>query len=46
LRVFALQDEKYHEVSQSQLLPDLDLALLLNYVGHPDQFDAVQVRNF
>lgn len=22
--------------------PDLDLALLLRYVGHPDQYDAVQ----
>ncbi|HLO84960.1 MAG TPA: hypothetical protein VK203_08105 [Nostocaceae cyanobacterium] len=42
LRVFSLQDEKYQEVSQSQLLLNLDLALLLKYVGHPDQYDAVQ----
>ncbi|HLP88009.1 MAG TPA: Uma2 family endonuclease [Nostocaceae cyanobacterium] len=42
LRVFSLQGEKYQEVFCSQLLPNLDLALLLKYVGHPDQYDAVQ----
>lgn len=41
LRVFHLRGE-YEEVSQSELLPDLDLALLLRYVGHPDQYDAIE----
>ena len=42
LRVFHLKDGDYEEVSRSTFFPDLDLALLLRYVGHPDQYDAVQ----
>lgn len=42
LRVFHLKEGDYEEVSRSPFFPDLDLALLLRYVGHPDQYDAVQ----
>jgi Uma2 family endonuclease len=42
LRVFNLKDGEYEEVSRSSFFPDLDLTLLLRYVGYPDQYDAVQ----
>lgn len=42
LRVFCLKEEQYEEVLRSQFFPDLDLALLLKYVEHPDQYDAIQ----
>lgn len=42
LKVFHLREEEYQEVSQSEFLPGLDLALLAQYVGHPDQYDAIQ----
>ncbi len=42
LRVFHLNEGEYEEVSRSTFFPDLDLALLLRYIGHPDQYDAVQ----
>jgi Uma2 family endonuclease len=42
LRVFHLKDGEYEEVSRSSFFPDLDLTLLLRYVGYPDQYDAVQ----
>ena len=42
LRVFHLEEGEYEEVSRSSFFPGLDLALLLRYVGHPDQYDAVQ----
>ncbi|MEM8642176.1 MAG: Uma2 family endonuclease [Cyanobacteria bacterium P01_G01_bin.54] len=42
LRVFQWQDSQYQEVATSQFFPDLDLAILLQYVQHPDQYDAVQ----
>lgn len=42
LRVFCLKEGEYEEVSRSNLFPDLDLALLLYYLGYPDQYDAVQ----
>ena len=41
LRVFHLNEGEYEEVSQSTFFPDLDLTLLLRYIGHPDQYDAV-----
>jgi hypothetical protein len=41
LRVFHLKERDYEEVSRSTFFPDLDLALLLRYIGHPDQYDAV-----
>jgi hypothetical protein len=35
-----LKEGDYEEVSRSTFFPDL--ALLLGYVGYPDQYDAVQ----
>ncbi len=37
-----LKEGDYEEVAQITFFPDLDLALLLRYVGYPDQYDAVQ----
>ena len=31
----------YEEVDRSTWLPDLDLSLLQSYLGHPDQYKAV-----
>jgi Uma2 family endonuclease len=42
LRVFCLREGQYEEGSRSQFFPDLDLALLLKYIKHPDQYDAIQ----
>jgi Uma2 family endonuclease len=42
LRVFQLKEGEYEEVFRSSFFPDLDLALLLRYIGYPDQYDAVQ----
>jgi Uma2 family endonuclease len=42
LRVFCLNTDQYEETSRSQFFPDLDLTLLLKYIEHPDQYDAVQ----
>jgi len=42
LRVFHFKEGEYQEVSRSEFFPDLDLFLLLRYLGHPDQYDAVQ----
>ena len=33
---------QYQETSSSQFFPDLDLNLLLKYIEHPDQYDAIQ----
>lgn len=41
LRVFYLEADEYREVQRSTFFPDLDFALLLRYLGHPDQCDAV-----
>lgn len=41
LRIFHLQGEDYQEVSRSEFFPQLDKALLLRYIAHPDQYDAV-----
>lgn len=42
LQVYCLREGDYEEVSRSTFFPDLDLALLLRYIGHPDQYDAVR----
>lgn len=42
LRIVQLKDKEYEEVSRSTFFPDLDLALLLRYLGYPDQYDAVE----
>jgi hypothetical protein len=42
MRIFRLNAEgEYEEVSRSQFFPNLDKALLLRYIAHPDQYDAV-----
>jgi Uma2 family endonuclease len=42
LRVFRLHESgEYEEVPHSQFFPDLDLNLLVKYVGYSDQYDAV-----
>lgn len=41
LRVFHLEADEYREVQRSTFFPDLDFALLLRYLGHSDQCDAI-----
>lgn len=42
MRIFCLNAAgEYEEVERSRFLPDLDKALLLRYIRHPDQYDAV-----
>lgn len=42
LRVFHLHESgEYEEVSQSEFFPDLDLNLLVKYMGYSDQYDAI-----
>ena len=39
--VYSLQGNKYKQISKSELLPDLDLALLAEYVMQPDPLEAM-----
>lgn len=41
LSVFSLQNGEYVQVTQSQLLPNLDLKLLASYVDADDSYDAL-----
>ncbi len=43
LKVFRFNEktDEYEEASRSTFFPDLDLSLLLRYLAHPDQYDAV-----
>lgn len=42
IKVFRLNESgEYEEVSKSQFFPELDLSLLLRYLAHPDQYDAI-----
>lgn len=42
MRIFRLNEAgEYEEVSRSCFFPDLDKTLLLRYIAHPDQYDAV-----
>jgi Uma2 family endonuclease len=41
LTVYALKDEQYIKVNQSQLLPELNLENLTRYINYQDQYDAV-----
>jgi Uma2 family endonuclease len=43
LRVYALGDDNYQEVDRSQLLPELDLALLVRCVQMPSRLEAMRV---
>jgi Uma2 family endonuclease len=42
IKIFRLNEVgEYEEVNRSGFFPNLDPALLLKYIGHPDQYDAV-----
>jgi Uma2 family endonuclease len=42
MRIFRFTEwGEYEEVERSGFFPDLDKALLLRYIGYPDQYDAV-----
>jgi Uma2 family endonuclease len=42
IRIFQFRERQYQETSSSQFFPELDITLLLKYIEHPDQYDAVQ----
>ncbi|PSN17307.1 hypothetical protein C7271_18415 [filamentous cyanobacterium CCP5] len=42
IRIVQLEDQEYRETNRSQFFPDLDISLLLKYIDHPDQYDAIQ----
>ncbi len=42
IKIFRLNaGSEYEEVHRNGFFPNLDPALLLQYIGHPDQYDAV-----
>ncbi|MFN6197461.1 MAG: hypothetical protein AN484_10305 [Aphanizomenon flos-aquae WA102] len=41
LKIYALENGEYNQVNQSQLLPDLDIQILNQYVDYHDQYDGV-----
>ncbi|MCC5598198.1 Uma2 family endonuclease [Nostoc favosum] len=42
IKIFRLNATgEYEEVNRSGFFPNLDPALLLQYIGHPDQYDAI-----
>ncbi len=42
IKIFRLNTGgEYEQVNHSSFFPNLDPALLLQYIGHPDQYDAV-----
>jgi Uma2 family endonuclease len=42
IRIFRLNATgEYEEINRSQFFPDLDIVMLLQYISHPDQYDAV-----
>jgi Uma2 family endonuclease len=42
IRIFHLNATgEYEEINRSQFFPDLDTAMLLQYIAYPDQYDAV-----
>jgi Uma2 family endonuclease len=46
LSIYHLRSQAYEQISQSELLPELDLALLVKYLNYPDQYDAIiEFRN-
>ena len=43
IKIFRLNTAgEYEEINRSRFFPNLDPALLLRYIAHPDQYDAVQ----
>ncbi|MEO8890493.1 MAG: Uma2 family endonuclease [Coleofasciculaceae cyanobacterium] len=46
LSIYHLRPQGYEQISQSELLPELDIALLVKYLNYPDQYDAIiEFRN-
>lgn len=46
LSIHHLRPQGYEQITKSELLPELDLALLVKYLNYPDQYDAIiQFRN-
>ncbi|OCQ95661.1 hypothetical protein BCD67_10015 [Oscillatoriales cyanobacterium USR001] len=46
LSIYCLREQQYQQVEQSELLPNLDLDLLVRCANMPDQYDAVlEFRN-
>ncbi len=41
LKIYALKNDEYNQVNQSQLLPDLDIQVLIQYINYHDQYDGV-----
>lgn len=41
LFIYHWRENDYEAVSRSEFFPELDLALLVRYLNHPDQYDAV-----
>ena len=42
IKIFRLNEvSEYEEVNRSDFFPNLDPALLMQYIAHPDQYDAV-----
>jgi len=35
------KNDEYNQVNQSQLLPDLDIQVLTQYINYHDQYDGV-----
>lgn len=46
LSIHHLRPQGYEQIDQSELLPELDVALLVKYLNYPDQYDAIiEFRN-
>jgi Uma2 family endonuclease len=41
LTIYVLNNQEYNKLNQSQLLPELDINLLIKYINYHDQYDAV-----
>lgn len=41
LSIYHLRPQGYEQISKSELLPDLDIALLVKYLNYSDQYDAI-----
>lgn len=41
LSIYHLRPQGYEQISQSELLPELELALLVKYLNYSDQYDAI-----
>lgn len=42
LKIYALENNAYQEVARSQLLPELDLSLLVRCVQMPSRLEAMR----